>query len=199
MSPAETENILEKKDIPFDVRLDIRITTPNNRTIPLHSRLGVIPGLLLNHLDIRSFSLYEKIDDPANLYASIEVSKFKFSEYRTCYAIHWNFNGITYYVGTNTHSSGEYVSPICGYWEECGTIYHNYQINGDIIENENTITWVIPKDKIGNPEYGDNLFDIVASSHLIYQKDCQAPFKLNLASDYARPLLDDGYTYSIQY
>ena len=71
----------------------------------------------------------------------MEVNKFKFSEYRTCYALHWNYKGISYYVGTNTHSLGEYISPICGYWEECGTIYHNYQIEGDILEDENNITW----------------------------------------------------------
>ena len=199
ISSAQIENIFEKKDFPFDVRFDIRLTTQKNRTIPIYYHRGIIPILLFKHLDIISFSLYEKTDDPEHLYASMEVKNFKFSEYRTCYALHWIFNGIKYYVGTNTHSNGEFISPICGYWEECGTIYHNYQIEGDILENENKITWIIPKEHIGNPNSGDTLYELYGSSFLIYQKDCDAPNKLYIASDKADSLLGGGYTYSIQY
>jgi hypothetical protein len=199
LSSVQADNVFEKKDLPFDVCLDLRISTKNNRMIPIHSHRGIIPMILFNHLDIRSFSVYEKIDDNEYLYASMLVNKFKFSEYRICYSLHWTFNGISYYVGTNTHSLGEYISPLCGYWEECGTIDHNYQIEGDIIEDENSITWKIPREYIGNPKSGDTLEDLYASSHLIYQKDCSAPMKLNLASDYVRPLLIDGYKYSMQY
>ena len=90
----------EKKDLPFDVRLDIRITNQNNRTIPLHSHRGLLTILLFNFLDIRSFSLYELTDTPEYLYASIEVSKFQNSEYRSVYVIYWCYNGIEYYTCT---------------------------------------------------------------------------------------------------
>lgn len=196
---ADPVNVFEKKDLPFDVRIDIRITNKNNRTIPIHSRMAILPNFLCNYLDILSFSLYEDSEEPDYLFASIEVNKFKFSEYRACYALHWKYNGLSYYVGTNAHSLGEYISPICGYWEECGTIYHNYRIEGDILVDENRITWIIPKELIGNPNPGDVLQDLTASSHLIYQKDCSAPMKLNIASDYAGPLFGDGYTFSIEY
>ena len=79
IASAETKNTFEKKDIPFDVRLDIRITTKNSLTIPIHSHGGILPILLFNHLDIISLSLYEKTDDPEHLFASMEVNKFKFS------------------------------------------------------------------------------------------------------------------------
>ena len=64
IASANTENILEKKDLPFDVRLDIRLKTKNNLTIPIHSHGGVLPGLLFNFIDIRSFSLYELTEKP---------------------------------------------------------------------------------------------------------------------------------------
>jgi hypothetical protein len=190
-------NQFEKKDLPFDVRFDIRVSTRNNRTIPLYSHRGVLPILLFNYLDIRSFSLYERTDDPEHLYASMVVNKFQFSEYRSCYALYWNYKGIHYYVGTNTHTLGDLVSSICGYYELCGKNY-NYQIQGEILEEENTITWVIPKELIGDPNSGDTIQDLYASSYLIYQKDCDAPMKLNLASDRAGPLIGTGYSYTFE-
>ena len=188
----------EKKDVPFDVRFDIRFTTLNNRTIPLHSHWGPLTMLLFNFLDIRSFSLYEITETPDYLYASMEVSKFKYSEYRSVYIISWCYNEIEYYACTFTHSLGDYVSPFCGYWEEDYTDYHHTIIDGDILKDENRITWKIPKNLIGDPNYGEMLQNIQAASYLMYQKDCGAPRQLRLASDYAKPIFDNEYTYTIQ-
>jgi len=188
----------EKKDFPFDVRLDIRFTTKNNITIPLHSHMGPLTILLFNFLDIRSFSLYEITDTPEYLYASMEVSKFKYSEYRSVYIIYWCYNGTEYYAATYTHSLGEYVCIFCGYWEEDHTIYHHTIIEGDIHEEENRITWKIPRNLIGDPNNGAVLQNIHAASHLQYQKDCGAPRQLCLASDYVKPIFDNEYTYTIQ-
>ena len=51
-------NQFEKKDLPFDVRLDFRVSTQNNRTIPIYSSRGIIPIVFFDYLDIISFSLY---------------------------------------------------------------------------------------------------------------------------------------------
>jgi len=199
IASAETKNTFEKRDLPFDVRLDIRITTKNNAIIPFYSHGGILPILLFNHLDIISFSLYEKTDDLEHLFASMKVNKFKFSEYRSVYVIYWTHDGIDYYASTYLHSLGDYVIQFCGYWEEGHTIYHHTIVEGDILENENKITWKIPKDLIGNPDVGESLTNIHAATYLVYQKDCGAPRQLRLASDYLRPLFGEGYTYSIQY
>lgn len=188
----------EKKDFPFDVRFDIRFTTQNNRTIPLHSHWGPLAILFFNFLDIRSFSLYEITDNPDYLYASMEVTRFQYSEYRSVYIIYWCYNGIEYYACTFTHSLGEYVAPFCGYWEEDNTDYHHTIIDGDILEEENRITWKIPKNLIGDPDYGEMLQNIHAASYLMFQKDCGAPRQLRLASDHAKPIFDNEYTYTIQ-
>ena len=188
----------EEKDMPFDVRLDIRITTENNRTIPLHSHKGLLTILLFNFLDIRTFSLYESTDNPEYLYASMEVTKFQNSEYRSVYVIYWCYNGIEYYTCTYTHSLGDYLCPFCGYWGEDYTDYHHTIIKGDILKEENKITWEIPKNLIGDPSQGDMLQNIHAASYLMYQKDCGAPRQLRLASDHAEPIIGNGYTYTIQ-
>lgn len=188
----------EKKDFAFDVRFDIRFTTQNNRTIFVHSHRGLLPMLLFNFLDIRSFSLYEMTDTPEYIYASMEVTKFQYSEYRSVYVIYWCYNGIDYYASFYTHSLGEYVTPFCGYWEENHIDYHNTIIDGDILEEENRITWKIPKNLIGDPNNGEMLRNIHAATYLMYQKDCGAPRQLRLASDYAEPIIGNEYIYTIE-
>ena len=202
LMPMINSNLLletfEKNDLPFDVRFDIKITNQNNQVIPIHAHRGILPNLLFKYLDIVSFSIYEDEENPEYLYASMTVRDFKFSEYRSCYAMYWTYNGIRYYIGANLHSLGEERNQVCGYWEKEFTIYHNQIIDGEIQESENKIIWVIPKEKIGSPKVGDNLIDLYAASFLIYQKDCGAPIKLNIASDRASPIIGDGYTYMIQ-
>lgn len=190
----------EKKDFPFDVRFDFRFTTQNNKIIPLHSHWGPLTMILFRFLDIRSFSLYEITETPDYLYASMDVSQFQYSEYRSVYAIFWYYNGIEYYAATYTHSLGTYVCSFCGYNENDYTVYHHTIIEGDILEQENRLTWKIPKILIGDPTTGAVLQNIHAVSQLQYQKDCEAPRQLRLASDHAEPIpmIGNEYTYTIQ-
>jgi hypothetical protein len=193
---ADPINEFEKRDLPFDTALDIRVTLKNNRTIPIHKHHGILPRFLFGNIDIISFSLYEKNDDPDHLYANMILNKFKFSEYRTCYAIYFTFNDIRYYIATNTHSRGEAIGEICGYFTNNGGVI--YQIDGEIIKDENKITWKVPREYVGYVSSGDTLEELFAASYLIYQKDCQADYKLNIASDIVKPLFGDGYSYTLQ-
>ncbi len=188
----------EKKDLPFDVMLNICFITQKNKVIPVHSSIGLLTMSLLNFLDIRSFSIYETPDTPEYLYASMEVTNFQYSEYRSTYAIYWYYKGIQYAAYTNTHSLGEVVSSSCGYWGETSTDFNYTIIEGDILEEQNTITWKIPKNLIGDPTYGAVLQNIHAISSLNYQKDCEAPMQIRLAIDFAEPLPGFEYTYTLQ-
>ena len=193
---ADPINVFEKRDLPFDTALDIRITLKNNRIIPIHKHIGILPRFLFGNIDILSFSLYEKNDEPEYLFANMIVNKFKFSEYRTCYSIYFSFDNTRYYIGTNTHSKGDAIGPICGYFTNDGGVIN--QIEGEIIEEENKITWKVPREHIGNLKSGDTIDALYAASYLIYQKDCQADYKLNIASDRIKPLIGDGFSYTLQ-
>jgi len=84
----------------------------------------------------------------------------------------------------------------------CYVVYFTFNCNRvdcEINEEENTMTWIVPKDVIGNPEAGDQFEDVHASTYLILQKNCEARFPLHLAKDIARPLIGAGYTYTVQY
>ena len=199
VASKEIENKFEKDDFKFDVFHSIRFVRKNGKILSaLFQSWNPLWQIFLKHLDIVSFSIYEDSNDPEFLYAKMEIRDFKYSERRTCYAIYWTYDDTRYYVCTCTHSEGEKVGSIAGYFGEDGTEYYT-PVNGEINEEESILTWVIPKDIIGNPEAGDHLVEIHANTNLIYQKDCEARIKLVLANDRAYPPKDECYSYLIQY
>jgi hypothetical protein len=184
---GEVVNELEKNDFKYDVR-----------PMFLFARWNPLWQRPLRHLDIVSFSIYEDSEEPEFLHASIEIRDFRYSELRTCYVVYFTFNCIRYYVGINTHTGGEYFDSIAGYFDNNNNC-HDTLVDGEINEEENTLTWTVPKDVIGNLEAGNQLEYIKASSYLILQKDCKARFPIHLAKDIAAPILGIGYSYEVQY
>ncbi len=187
VASGEIVNELEKNDFKYDVR-----------PMFLFARWNPFWQIPLKHLDIVSFSIFEDSEEPDLLHASIELRDFGYSNLRTCYVVYFTFNCIRYYIGINIHSDGEYVSSIAGYFDEHGTC-HDTPVDCEINEEENTLTWNVPKDVIGNPESGDQLEDVNANSFLILQRDCDARFPIHLAKDIAGPIFRVGYFYDVQY
>ncbi|UCF13520.1 MAG: hypothetical protein JSW06_04480 [Thermoplasmatales archaeon] len=199
VASEEIENEFEKNDFRLDVFHSIRFIRKNGKIpIAIFQSWNPLMQIFLKHLDIVSFSIFEDTDEPEFLYAKMKIRNFKYSEIRSCYAIYWTYNGTRYSIGTNTHTKGEYISSIAGYFDEDDTAHYSI-INGEINEEDNTLTWDIPKDLIGNPEAGDQLVKIHAGTYLVYQKDCDAPIQLCLANDRAEPSKNECYTYVIQY
>jgi len=198
VTSTEFENGFEKNDLKFDVHHTIRFVIKEGKLpIAIFQSWNPLWQIFLKHLDIVSFSIYEDTAEPEYLYAEMAIRDFKYSERRTSYVIYWTYDGIRYFVGTNTNSEGENVSSIAGYFTEDNEDHYT-QINGEINEEDGTLTWTIPKDIIGNPEAGDQLVEIHAGTYLIYQKDCEASVKLYLANDRAFALNNECYTYVIQ-
>jgi len=184
---GEVVNDLEKKDFKFDVR-----------PLFLFQHLNPLWQIYFKHLDIVSFSIYEDSDNPGFLYVKMNIRDFEYSERLSVYAIYWTYECTCYYAVTSTHTGGEALSIKAGYFDVSGTA-HCTPINGDINEEDSTLTWIVPKDIIGNPEVGDELTEIHANTFLILQKDCGTKFPIYLAKDIARPLIKAGYTYTAQY
>jgi len=193
----EMENIFEKNDFKFDVFHSIRVVRKNGKFPSIFQSWNPLWQIFLKHLDIVSFSIYEDTNDPEFLYAKMEIRDFQYSERRASYAIYWTHDNTRYYVCTNTHTNGECVGFIAGYFGEDDTDYST-PVNGEINEEESILTWVIPKNIIGNLEAGDQLVEINANTYLIYQKDCEARIKLFLANDRAYPPINECYSYVIQ-
>ncbi len=199
VTSEEIENEFEENDFRFDVFHGIRLVRRNGKLLSsLFQSWNPIWQFFLKHLDIVSFSIFEDSDEPEFLQAKMKIRSFKYSERRTCYAIYWSYDNTCYFAGTNTHTSGENVSHIAGYFKQDNSC-ERFSIAGEINEEENTLSWIIPKDLIGNPEEGDLLKELRAGAYLIYNKDCDARVTLYLANDRAGPLNNECYTYAVQF
>ena len=127
----EAEDGFEKFDLPFDVYLTLSVVINNKIQLPIHNSWQPLLQPFFKHIDIISFSVYENSDTPEYIYATMKVRDFQYSEIRSCYAIYWTYNDRTYYTGTNTHTKGETIAPIAGYFDEGGTAYDS-SIEGEI-------------------------------------------------------------------
>lgn len=183
---GEVANELEKNDFRYDVRPRF-----------LFARFNPLWQRPLRHLDIVSFSIYEDTEESEFLHANMKVRNFRFSKLRASYVIYFTLDNVCYYLGASTHTNGESLSFTAGYFEEDGTGYYS-EIEGEINQEESVISWKVPKEKIGNPDIGDELVNIHANTFLTLQKKCDAKLPIHLAQDVARPLLRIGYSYSIQ-
>ena len=104
------------------------------------------------YLDIVSAWFEEKADEPDYLFLSIKVKNFKFELLRAIYAMHWEYNGVEYATGVHTHTSGSYQVFIAGISR---TEY--FTIAGSFDEENNIISFKVPKMLVGNPGKGDVL------------------------------------------
>jgi hypothetical protein len=183
---GEVANELEKNDFKYDVRPRF-----------LFARFNPLWQRPLRHLDIVSFSIYEDTEESEFLHANMKIRDFSFSKLRTSYVIYFTFDNYCYYIGASTHTNGEFVSFTVGYFEEDGTGHYS-EIEGEINEEESVISWKAPKEKIGNPDVGDELVNIHANTFLTLQKKCDVKIPIHLAVDVAKPLFRIGYSYSVQ-
>jgi hypothetical protein len=183
---GEVLNELEKNDFKYDVRPRFFFARFN----PLWQRP-------LRHLDIVSFSIYEDTEESEFLHANMKVRDFSYSKLRSSYVIYFTFDSVCYYLGASSHTNGEFVSFTAGYFKEDGS-GHFTEIEGEINEEESLISWKVPKEKIGNPDVGDEFVSIHANTFLTLQKKCEVKIPIHLAVDVAKPFLRSGYSYSIQ-
>jgi hypothetical protein len=133
-------------------------------------------GDMFKHADIVSVWFYEDSNNPDYLYVSFKVRDLidRTQMLETIYNVEWNFLGNTYIADVHVFPSG--VSEFsAGKWNINGNEYENYIIcNGTFDIDTNIMTWIIPKDAIGNPHPGDLLTEPFASTHLRF------PFSTNM-------------------
>ena len=108
----------------------------------------------LGHIDIVSGSFFENIDDQDTLYITLKVRDFSYKQLVAIYAVHWDFNSTHYACGIHTFLEGE-TTPGILQIDNGGFEIIDFSID----QNDNSITWVIPKNMIGNPQPGEVLLE----------------------------------------
>lgn len=122
---------------------------------------------LCKHFDIVTVRFFEIEHEPDYLFISIELNDLTNYDLGALYMVEW------------TSSSGRWASASilgtrmdnewrCGDYSKGGNIQFQDlpQCDGSIDKSNNIITWIIPKDQVGNPKSGDVLTKTQAVSCL---------------------------------
>lgn len=118
--------------------------------------LGVIPFFPqtnYKNADWESVWFYELEDKPDNLYVSMKVRELESDSdtYDFIYVIQWTYNNIQYGASIHLLPRG-LTSYLAGILNEEGNDYTQYvECDGAFDEKTNIITWIVPKESIGNP------------------------------------------------
>ena len=118
---------------------------------------GIYPrpilGKFFKHFDIISSWFHEDSDEPDILYITMKVKRYKPARQMAFYSVFWYYKN-TQYVALIISSRGEDTYTGIQINESTFVPVENfYTIN----EEENKITFAIPKDIIGEPEPGETL------------------------------------------
>ncbi len=118
--------------------------------------LGVIPffpQMNYKNADWESVWFHELEDKPDNLYVSMKVRELESNSdtYDFIYVIQWTSNNIQYGASIHLLPRG-LTSYLAGILNEEGNDYTQYvECDGAFDEKTNIITWIVPKESIGNP------------------------------------------------
>jgi hypothetical protein len=147
------------------------------RDVKLFGLFPLFPQFHFRYIDIVSVWIYEEENNPENLYISLKLMDLKnpTQKYDAIYVIDWNYKSISYTAGTHIFPTGPW--PLyAGQWDEQGNDYVNSVIcNGNIDSSNHIITWIIPKNAIGNPSKGSKITNISALTDLRYPEGSVIP------------------------
>jgi len=164
--------------------------------------IGIVPIQSFEFMDITQAWFYENESEPDYLFASIKVKDLEYNSLRAIYAIRWTFDEKQYAAGCHTHSNGKFS------WFFAGRIFGLFDnwayrqgliidISECLIDDENNlITFKIPKNIIGDPKPGDVLLQTNAWAGLRFIREILTYL---FGGELARDLTSYGNDYIIQY
>ena len=126
-------------------------------TNPFITKLLILFGIVnvefIDSIDILSAWFYEQENESEYLFITIKTKNLEFSRQREAYTMIWMNNGTKWIAYFNTYSNGKVINSTIGDYN--GTFYHKIESRFNVANN--TITFRIPKNLIGDPQKGDIL------------------------------------------
>ena len=147
------------------------------RDVKLFGLFTLIPQFPFTYIDIVSAWIYEEGNNPENLYMSLKIMDLKDTtqKYDAIYVISWIHKSIPYSASVHIFPTGPSVL-FAGQSDEQGNDYVDFVIcDGDIDSSTDIITWIIPKNAIGNPSKGSTITNIVPMTALRYPEESVIP------------------------
>jgi len=145
------------------------------------------------YIDIVSAWFTEDENEPDYLSLYLKVRNFVYVQLRAIYSLHWEHDGTEYAAGSHTHTYGAYKVFIAGVSRS-----GNYlSINGEYDEDNNIISFKVPKFLVGNPGQGDVLSMTDAWTALRYRAEILT--LLHGSGELIKDWAGYGRDYTVQY
>ena len=147
------------------------------RDVRLFGISPLAPQFPFRYIDIVSVWMYEKENNPENLYISLKLMDLKnpTQKYDAIYVIDWRYKSISYTAVIHILPTGPWPF-VTGQWDDQGNDYVTSVIcDGNIDSSTHIITWIIPKNAIGNPSKGSKITNIAAFTDLRYPEGSVIP------------------------
>lgn len=137
--------------------LPINAISTDTQTVEILDEKGDAFG----YLDVERVTFYEKASDPDFLFVTMDINEPSKLKFQQTFSVFWMYNDVQYCCGLGVgfwigedwmmFDAGEYdnAAPRGG----PGFV----SINGNYDVSEGTITWIVPKDIIGDPQQGEVL------------------------------------------
>lgn len=132
-----------------------------------------LPQIYFRNADWNSVWFYELEDQPDNLYVCMKIRELESDSetYDFIYVIHWTYNEINYGASIHLLPKG-LTSYLAGKLDKEGNDYDQYvECDGIFDEEKNIITWIIPKEDIGNPKKLTKITNILPLTVIRFPQD----------------------------
>ena len=147
------------------------------RDVKLFGLFPFFPQFNFKYADIISAWIYEEQDNQDVLYMNLKIRDLEevTEKYDAIYVISWVYNNINYSESVHILPQGQ-TSLKAGSIDEERNDFINFVVcDGNIDSVTDIITWIIPKDAIGNPSLGLKITNIVPHTHLRYPESSGIP------------------------
>jgi hypothetical protein len=140
------------------------------RDVKLFGLFPFMPQFNLIYADIVSAWICEEEENPDLIYMNLKIRDLDDTteKYDAIYVISWTYENVHYSASMHIFPHGP-TSLKAGPIDEERNDYINFVVcEGNIDSTNDIITWIIPKDAIGNPSTGLKITNIVPHTHLRY-------------------------------
>lgn len=147
------------------------------RDVKIFGIFPFLPQSNFKYVDIISAWIYEEEDNPDYLYMSLKIRDLEETteKYDAIYVISWTLDSVTYSASVHIFPQGP-TALLAGPTDEERNDYVEFiRCEGEIDSIDEIITWIIPKDAIGNPANGQKIENIVPHTHLRYPESSGIP------------------------
>lgn len=141
--------------------------------VKLFGIFPILPQMNYKNADWGSVWFYEMEEQPDNLYICMKIRELESDSetYDFIYVIHWTYSEMNYGASIHLLPRG-LTSYLAGVLDREGNDYDQYvECNGLFDEEKNIITWIVPKEGIGNPTRLTKITNIIPFTVIRFPQD----------------------------